>query len=68
MNEIRDYIAEFDLEEEKKKSCPGSKIRSKGKGRGLGIGQGKGPIGRMGFKEIEKPKVKPRKTKKGIAI
>ena len=27
------------------RSCPGSKIRSKGKGRGLGRGKGKGPIG-----------------------
>jgi hypothetical protein len=28
----------------RKKTCPGSKIRSKGKGRGLGTGKGKGPI------------------------
>jgi len=26
------------------KSCPGSKIRSKGRGRGLGTGKGRGPI------------------------
>jgi len=30
----------------KKRSCPGSKIRSGGKGKGLGRGKGKGPIGR----------------------
>ncbi len=28
----------------KKRSCPGSKIRSKGKGKGLGRGKRKGPI------------------------
>jgi hypothetical protein len=30
---------------DRKKPCPGSKIRSKGKGRGKGVGKGKGPIG-----------------------
>lgn len=30
---------------DKKRPCPGSKIRSKGKGRGLGRGRGRGPIG-----------------------
>jgi hypothetical protein len=32
------------MAKKKKKTCPGSKIRSKGKGRGLGKGKGKGPI------------------------
>jgi len=27
------------------KTCPGSKIRSKGSGKGKGYGKGKGPIG-----------------------
>jgi len=65
MSYLMELGREAYLQKLAEKTCPGSKIRSKGKGKGLGRGRGKGPMGKP-YSEEEKTAAGSRMVAKAV--